>query len=396
MVRRIPIGDFPFGQPEREALQRVIDSGRISEHREVRAFEEEYANWLGVKHCIAVSSGTAALMCGLESLKVLGLLEPHDRILIPALTFIATANAVTLCNLEPVFGDVEQLTYGLSPGGFRKPLYDAIMPVHLMGYPADLHGIRRNNPDTLIIEDACEAHGTEYCDKKVGTFGLWSAFSFYIAHSVQAGEMGCVCTNSDEVAEVCKRLKAHGRVCACKRCVRGEGKCPNMAEYDPRFTSLYPGFNFKPMEFQAALARVQLGQIAENIERRLRNVWLYNVLLGQVEDDLVLPVFDESVSYMGYPLVLKLHLNRREFLIRLEEKGVEARPLFGCIPLQQPAYKEYKERYQGKLPVSEYLGMQGFYIGCHQYLDDEDVHYAAEKVIETVNEMKGQANVLRR
>jgi CDP-6-deoxy-D-xylo-4-hexulose-3-dehydrase len=95
---------------------------------------------------------------------------------------------------------------------------------------------------------------------------------------------------------------------------------------------------------------------------------------------------------MGYPLILKLHLNRRDFLIRLEEKGVEARPLFGCIPLQQPAYSEYKERYEGKLPVAEYLGRQGFYIGCHQYLGDDDVKYAVGKVIETVREMKGQSN----
>jgi dTDP-4-amino-4,6-dideoxygalactose transaminase len=169
VVRRIPIGDFPFGVEERGALQRVIDSGRISEHKEVRAFEREYADWLGVKHCIAVSSGTAA--------------QPRDRILIPALTFIATANAIALCDLEPIFGDVEQLTFGLKPNGFRRPLYDAIMPVHLMGYPADLHGIKRSNPDTMILEDACEAHGTTYCGRKVGTFGLFSAFSFYIAHS---------------------------------------------------------------------------------------------------------------------------------------------------------------------------------------------------------------------
>jgi len=356
----------------------------------VRAFEAEYAEWLGVKHCIAVSSGTAALMTGLTSLKVLNYLKPCDRVLIPAVTFIATANAITLCDLTPVFGDIDTTTFGLQPANLSRHKYEAVMPVHLMGYPADLHSIKRANPETIILEDACEAHGTMYSGKKVGTFGLWSVFSFYIAHSVQAGEMGCVCTDDDQVAEVCKRLKAHGRVCSCKRCVRGEGKCPNLADSDPRFTSLYPGFNFKPMEFQAALARVQLQGIDENIERRKRNVWLYNTLLFSLQDDLILPEFSETVSYMGYPLILKRHLNRRDFLIRLEGKGVEARPLFGCIPLQQPAYANLREQYKGRLPVAEYIGKSGFYVGCHQYLGDEDVKYAAGKLIETISEMKGE------
>ena len=380
----IRIGDLQFESEERAALQRVIDSGRISEGPEVRAFEHEYADWLGVKYCIAVSSGTAALMTGLTAMKYD---ERWDvvKVLIPALTFIATANAVKLCGMVPRFCDIDQDTFCMDLDSIidhKCDDVDLMMPVHLFGYPANMDRILHNFIPT--VEDACESHGSLYKGRRTGTFGLWSAFSFYIAHTVQAGEFGCVCTNDSSIAQACRRIKAHGRVCACDICTRNTSGCFRLkrGEPDPRFLSLYPGYNFKPMEFQAAIARCQLAKIDHNLERRLRNVYTLNKLLLPIEDKVKLPKFDESVAYMAYPLVLRESGNRDSVIGTLSSKGVESRPLFGSIPSQQPAYEQYKHLYN--TPVADRIGADGFYVGCHQYLTDDDVREMARVIIETV------------
>lgn len=392
-MRRIGIGDFPIGKNERAAIERVLDSGRITEHRETRAFENEFADWLGVEYCVAVSSGTAALMCGLMALKYddrFPRVRDGCRVLVPALTFIATANAVTLCGMEPVFGDVLLQTFGLDPH-YVDPSQAVIVPVHLFGCPASFDEIKAATTlDTIVVEDACEAHGSSYRGQKCGTLGLWSAFSFYIAHTVQAGELGVVCTDDEQIANAVRRIKAHGRQCACKVCARSQGKCPHLSNYDPRYHHLTPGYNFKPMEFQAALARLQLTRIDENIEKRRENVFLLNRLLANATDELALPVNDDTVARMAYPLILwQGSETRRHAMLRyLEANGVEARPLFGCIPTQQPAYVHLKEQYKDKLPVAEFYGSEGFFIGCHQYLTKDDIAKAASAILEALRETK--------
>lgn len=391
-MKRIPIGDFPLGKPERDALQRVIDSGRISEWREVRAFEEEYADWLGVRHCIAVSSGTAALMCGLKATEYAGLVHPSCKVLIPALTFVATANAVVQCGMKPIFGDVDIQTFCLRTGESVWQGHDIVMPVHLFGYVANIGNFNAqamwNIRNTPVVEDAAEAHGATYKGKKVGTFGLWSAFSFYIAHTIQAGELGVVCTNDSNIAEIARSIKAHGRACKCKKCVRAEGKCPNLGSGDPRFRTEYIGYNFKPMEFQAALARVQLSKVDENIKRRLRNEHQLAERLEVLAGFINPHYFQEGAVLMAYPIVLQTEGIRDRVIIELQKLGVESRPMFGCIPTQQPAYREYDSF--SKLTIANYVGANGFYVGCHQYLNSEDIDRLGNAIIEVVESLSSR------
>lgn len=392
-MHRIGIGDFPIGKEERAVIGRVLDSGRITEHRETRVFEDEFADWLGVKHCVAVSSGTAALICGLMALRYddrFPQVQDGCCVLVPALTFIATANAVTLCGMTPVFGDVLIRTFGLNPR-YVDPSQAVIMPVHLFGYPVPFDEIETEAaPGTVVVEDACEAHGSLYKGRKCGALGLWSAFSFYIAHTVQAGELGIVCTDDAQIAKAVRRIKAHGRQCDCKMCVRGRGKCPHLSDHDPRYHHLTPGFNFKPMEFQSALARLQLTRIDENIEKRHENVYTLNRLLGGAVDELMLPWQSDEVAHMAYPLVLRDgdETRRHAILCHLEANGVEARPLFGCIPTQQPAYAYLKKQYKNKLPIAEFYGSNGFFVGCHQYLTKDDIARTAGAISKALKETK--------
>ena len=195
--------------------------------------------------------------------------------------------------------------------------------------------------------------------------------------------MGAITTDDHEIIRLVRKIKANGRMCDCPICKRAEGKCPRLAAYkgeedfDPRFTHEFIGYNFKTMEFQAALAITQLKRADWITERRRENVKYLNEGLEGFSDVLKLPKFDPNVSYLAYPIVIKSpnKLSRRELRKELEGQGIETRPLFGCIPTQQPAFKYLKKDYEGKLPNADYLGKNAFYVGCHQYLTREDLDY---------------------
>jgi dTDP-4-amino-4,6-dideoxygalactose transaminase len=289
--------------------------------------------------------------------------------------------------------DVDPLTFNITPDNVRLLLeekgdpseYAVIMPVHLMGYPVEMDEMNRiaEQYDLLTFEDAAQAHGTLYKGKTAGALSKVSAFSFYIAHNIQAGEMGAVLTDDPEINRLVRKIKTQGRMCDCPVCTRSSGACPQLEEhsedgdFDPRFVHDLIGHNFKAMEFQAALAVTQIEKADWIIKKRRSNVKYLNRGLEPWESILQLPRYSDEIGYLAYPLVIKDPelISRKRLRRRLEEEGVETRPLFGCIPTQQPAYSHLRSEYEGKLPNAEYLGLNAFYIGCHQYLEEDDLDY---------------------
>ncbi len=249
-----------------------------------------------------------------------------------------------------------------------------------MGFPIAINKINQlaKKYNLLVFEDSAEAEGTVYKGKMAGSQALLAIYSFHIAHNIQAGEMGALTTNNEQIYHLAKKIKAQGRVCDCFICTRFKGYCPKADKAnDPRFYHQYIGYNFKPMEFQAALALVQLKKAKQIIKKRQENVEFLNQKLKNYSHILQLPLFSENISYLAYPLVIKNPklISRQKFCQKLEKAGIETRPFFPCIPTQQPAYKHLKNKYQKKLPNAEYIGANGFYIGCHQYLKKIDLEY---------------------
>ncbi len=197
--------------------------------------------------------------------------------------------------------------------------------------------------------------------------------------------MGAVVTDDENLISLMRKLKANGRVCDCPVCTRPNGYCPyfhqdNDEDFDPRFVHDVIGYNFKVMEFEAALGVSQLRKADSIFEKRQENVRFLNECLGKYSDDLQLPAFSKDVSYLAYPIAIKKHsrFTRKYLREELEKNGIESRPLFGCIPTQQPAYEYLQVEYEGKLPNAEFLGKNAFYIGCHQYLEREDLDYVVK------------------
>ena len=389
--KRISVGDFQIGTEERAAINEVLDTGRISEWKKVNEFETLFADYINTKYCVAVHSGTSALIVGLSALindSRFSKVKKGSKVITTPLTYAATINAIVLAGLEPVFIDVDPNNFSILPQKIEEHLesvndlenYSIILPVHLMGYPCDIDEINRiaEKYDLIVLEDSAQAHGSLYKGQRTGSLSLISIFSFYIAHNIQAGEMGAVMTDDEELISLMRKLKANGRVCDCPVCTRPNGYCPYFSQdddYDPRFVHDVIGYNFKVMEFEAALGVSQLKKADFIFEKRQENVHSLNEHLDKYSDDLQLPAFSKDVSYLAYPIVIKEHskFTRKHLREELEKNGIESRPLFGCIPTQQPAYKHLQVEYEGKLPNAEFLGKNAFYIGCHQYLEREDL-----------------------
>lgn len=401
---RVRVGEFRVDNEIRDAVERVLCSGRVSEGEETRGFEASFARYIGTRYAVAVNSGTSALIAGLTAFNARTKGKPRQKngVITSPLTYVATANSIILANMEPIFVDVDPNTFAMLPCEVEDTLekddsggIGMILPVHLMGYVCDMDHLKglASSHDLILFEDSSQAHGSTYKGRRAGSLADASAFSFYIAHNIQAGELGALLTNDREIARLVRKIKANGRICDCLICTRSKGKCPKFrkgrGEWDPRFMHDMIGYNFKTMEFPTAIAAAQIAKADEIAGKRRKNVKTFNDLLSVHADILRLPVYSNDVSYLGYPLVIKdpKKLNREKLQLSLESNGVETRPLFGCIPIHQPAFAHLRKQYKGKLPNAEYLGAHGFYIGCHQYLTEDDLHFVKKAFDKSLREI---------
>jgi len=340
-IRRVLVGDFGLDKEEKEAIHEVLESGRISEGQKVREFEKRFASYIGTNFAIATSSGTAALITAITSLIHHPKLQAKrgTKVITTPLTYISTCNSIVLSGFEPVFVDVDPNTFGITAEAIEEKLKEAknpeefsfILPVHLIGFPCDMKGIQKvaDKYGLVLVEDSAQAHGSTYNGKRTGSFGLWGIFSFYIAHNIQAGEMGAITTDDPEIAKLAKKLKTNGRMCDCPICLRFEGRCPRLTkdenedDFDPRFTHDLIGYNFKLMDFQAALGLSQLRKADWIFQKRQENVKYLNQKLEKFSAILQLPNYLTEVSYLTYPIIIKdpKVITRKRFRRELEKKG---------------------------------------------------------------------------
>ena len=364
---RIAFGDLKIGDTARKYVQLALDKDWISEGDNVREFERKFAAEFGYKHAIAASSGTDADIVSCAALYDFGA-ERGDEIIVPACTFVASANSILAAGFIPKFVDIEVETLNIDPERIEEAITDktrAIMVVHLMGKPCDMDPIleiaRAHN--LKIIEDACEAHGATYKGRVVGSIGDAGAFSFYAAHVVVAGEGGMVVTGDDEMAEVVRSVKSHGRP----------------------FGSIYfdfqrIGFNSRMNELTAAIGLEGLEYFDETFSKRKKNLYRLLELTEELSDYLYFLKEEgyEKVSPHALPIVLRDKKYDRDKLHNyLESKGIQCKTLFGSLPTQHNAFKFMNHSY-GQFPASEYVGENGLHFGIHQYLSEDDLIYISD------------------
>jgi len=386
---KVPFGTISLPTQAKRLINQALDAKRISSGKFVRMFEDRFAELLGVEEAVAVSSGTDADIVALAMLHDYGA-RRGDEVIVPALSFVATGNAVIHAGFTPAFVDIQKDTLNIDPSGIEEAITErtkAIMPVHLMGKPADMdviNAIARAH-GLWVIEDAAEAHGALYKGKPVGGLGDLGAFSLYVAHIVSTGEGGVITTNNQEHAEILRSLRSHGRACKCKICTLNttSGFCPKRFQRgeDIRFVFERIGYSCKMNEMEAAIGLGNLNIFGEILERRRRNL-LYVLERFNRFRPYLMTIEEKPGERIGphaFPIIIgeNASFTRTELSTYLEENGIETRTLFASIPTQCPGFS-YLGYEEGEFPNAEWIGKQGLHIGVHQDLGLEEMEYVLE------------------
>jgi len=371
--RFIPLAAPLLDGNEKAYVLDCIESSWISScGKYVEKFERTFADFCGVRHAVSCSSGTAALHVALLALGI----RPGDEVIMPTLTFVATANAVTYCGARPRFVDIEPDTWTLDPSLVEAKITartKAIIPVHLYGYVANMGAIteiaRRHN--LFVVEDAAEAHGAEFRDRRIGSLSDMAAFSFYGNKIIACGEGGMVVTDSEPLARYAGQL-------------RGQG-----VDSKKRYWFPIVGYNYRMPNLTAAVGLAQLERIDSHLNRRREVASWYRDNLRDV------PGIEWQAAKDGrgnvdwlFTITLEepIRVSRDDVGARLARRGVETRPVF--YPMHTlPPYQEMGQE-DGDFPVADRIARSGLSLPTWVGLQREDVAYVCDALRECIADTK--------
>jgi perosamine synthetase len=354
--KHIPVASPIFNGNEKKYVNDCLDSGWISSNGEyIKRFEQEFASFCGVNHAISCSNGTVALHLPLLAYGI----GPGDEILVPTLTYIATANAVTYCGATPVLVDSEPSTWNISVMQLEKKITSrtkGIIVVHLYGHPVDMDPIMEvaRKYNLFVIEDAAEAHGAKYKGKMIGSIGDVATFSFFGNKIITSGEGGMIVTNDNRLAQKMRLLKGQGM--------------------DPERRYWFPivGYNYRMTNIQAAIGLAQLENIQWHLEKRKEIANFYKKYSEKLAD--YISVHDQQEwaehSYWMVSILIKeeAKISRDELMEYLAGYGIETRPVFYPMHVMPP-YKEEGASY----PVADYISLHGVNLPTHAFITEQDV-----------------------
>jgi CDP-6-deoxy-D-xylo-4-hexulose-3-dehydrase len=396
----IPVAGRVFDEAELQmlgdsALDFWLTAGRYAEQ-----FERDFARFIGVRAAVLVNSGSSANLLALSALTSPRLEErrllPGDEIITVAAGFPTTVNPIVQCGLVPVFVDIQIPSYNIDPRNLEaalSPRTRGIMIAHTLGNPFDVDAVLgfAQQHGLWMIEDCCDAVGSRYRERNVGTFGDLATTSFYPAHHITMGEGGCVLTQKPLLQTLVESFRDWGRDCWCEpgkanTCgKRFEGQFGELPYgYDHKYTYSHIGYNLKLTDLQAAVGVAQLKKLPAFIEARKRNFQTLKSGLSDLEEYFVLPQATphSDPSWFGFPLLVRpdAPFSRAEMVHFLEEKKIATRLLFGGNLIRQPAYKNVRYRAVGQLANSDLVMNQLLWIGVYPGLSQPMLDYMLETI----------------
>jgi perosamine synthetase len=364
MKTKIPVAEPALVGNERKYVLECIDSSWISSNGEfIKRFEDAFAEYVGVKHALTCSNGTTALHLALLALGV----GPGDEVIVPTLTYVASANAVTYCGAKPVFVDSEATTWNMDPAQVERRITaktKAVMLVHLYGHPVDAKPIIElcRKRGIAVLEDAAEALGATYCEQNIGTLTSCATFSFYGNKVITTGEGGMITTDDDALAQRMRLLK-------------GQGMDPHRRYWFP-----VTGYNYRMTNVAAAIGLAQLERIDWHVARRRENAIAYAAQLGQVpwcRLQREQPWARSSHWMSSVVLEGELAGKRDALMSQLAEDGIETRPLF--YPMHRLPMYEWAAR-EWQFPVAEQLAKAGINLPSSATLTQENIAFICERL----------------
>lgn len=402
---QIPVTGKVF---DAEDLCSLLDSSLdfwLTTGRFAAKFEAQFAKYMGPKHCLLTNSGSSANLLAVTALTshLLGdrRLKAGDEVITVASGFPTTINPIFQNNLIPVFVDVEIPTYNIDVGQLEaaySPKTKAIILAHTLGNPFNLDAITKfaKKHKLWLIEDCCDAVGSEYNGKRVSNFGDIATVSFYPAHHITMGEGGAVLTNDDLLKKSIESFRDWGRDCWCapgvsntcrKRFDWQMGELPQ--GYDHKYIYSHIGYNLKVTDMQAAIGVTQLEKLPAFVDARKNNFLRLREYLNPLAKHFILPEATHGAdpSWFGFPITVRENSpkTRNEIVVHLEEHKIHTRLLFGGNLLRQPAYKDQPMRVVGKLENSDRIMNQTFWIGIYPALGEPQLKYMADTLANFLN-----------
>jgi len=358
----IPIAQPIIDRATIDSVVSVLASGKLAQGEKVETFEKYFASYCGTKYAVATSNGTTALQLAMLAAGI----KSGDEVITTPFSFIASANSILYCSAKPVFADINPVTFNIDPKSIEKLINSrtrAVLPVHLYGQPFEVEQIealcRKHN--LALIEDACQAHGAEYHERKVGSFGT-GCFSFYPTKNMTTGEGGMVTTNDANVADTVRVLRNHGQ--------------------RERYRHEVIGYNFRMTDIAAAIGLSQLAHLDEFNNRRIQNAACLTDAISKVKG-LVPPTVGNDLVHVFHQYTVRVTadypMSRDSLQQHLQEKGI------GCaihypIPIhKQPSFRALG--YTDSLPEVEQVAGEVLSLPVHPSLSQQDL----ETIIEAIN-----------
>jgi len=373
----IPLSDNYIDEADVRAVSSVVKSGWFTEGEKVSEFQSAFAKYVGTKHAIAVNSCTSALHLALAAVNI----KDGDKVIVPSLSFVATANCVLYQHAKPVFAEIDPKTYCMDPNDVQEKIdtkTKAIIPVHFAGHPANMKPLMELAEDyhLKVIADCAHAVGALYKSNKIGSLGDVGCFSFFSNKNMTTGEGGMITTNADEIARKVSLMKSHGM---------SKSQWEKYQQTSWRYDVIALGFNFRMNEMQAALGITQLEKLDHMNELRMRNASRYTRLLKNKY--IVTPYVMKDVKHVFYLYVIRLaeqvRASRDQVVEKLKHMNIYAGVHYPPIHL----FSFYRNKFgcqEGELPVTEEISKRVISLPMHQKLSDEEIDYVAKELIELI------------
>lgn len=385
------------------ALDFWLTAGRFA-----KQFENEFADFLGVKHCLLTNSGSSANLLAISALTSPKLgdkrLKPGDEVITVAAAFPTTVNPIIQNNLIPVFVDVNIGTYNIQADMIEDAISEktkAIFIAHTLGNPFDLNKVMEiaKKYNFWVIEDNCDALGSKYNGQFTGTFGHIATFSFYPPHHMTMGEGGALVTNDTQLKRLIESFRDWGRDCWC------ESGCDNSCKkrfswqlgdlpfgYDHKYIYSHIGYNLKITDMQAAIGVEQLKKLPSFVEKRITNFRILYEGLLEFEDYFILPKTEPEAepSWFGFMLTVRKNagFNREEIVNYLEKNKIATRMLFAGNIVKQPCFEGVKYRICGDLTNTDRIMDNTFWIGLYPGLTKNHLKFMIEKIHDFISSLK--------
>ena len=384
-----PLAADTWDDKEYQAINRVIKSNRFTIGPEVEMFEKEFAEYFGSKYSIMVNSGSSANLIAISALILSDRydLNPGDEVIVPAVSWATTYTVLHQCGLKLKFIDIDLDTFNLNLDILESAISDntkAVFAVNLLGNPNDFDKLLNicDKNELILIEDNCESMGAKYNGQYAGTFGVCGTFSTFYSHHMATMEGGMILTDDDELNDIMKSIRSHGWT---RNLSMDSPFNTKKDKFYEMFNFIFPGYNVRPVEMEAAIGRKQLKKLDGFLKERKSNGKYFLELFSNINTISLQKNQDDS-SFFGFPIIFKNEYERKKFIDSCDKNNIEYRPIVAGNFTKNKVIDYFDYTIYGDLTNSNILHDNGLFIGNHHFNVKNQIDEIYELLIKTIGE----------